>query len=585
MHSAGDVRTQWLPQLFCTDPADRAGAEAAVRGLYEEAGLAPPRHACWFDSPFDAAWAVALLIEEHHRVWRDLIGAARNRRSERDRMDRVAATLYAQCGVASLAAARETMGPPLGMALQSSGASTGLQPAILSARMGMHDDVSALFVAPTETDDLYRAESRFWGGNLGALISGVLCPTAGTLIGQSFFADYSFWTMAEDETDTGGDAPAILRAAWTAARRAGPWWPFANGAILTERPAEIHKNNRWLLHREDGPAVVYRDGAHVFAWSGLAVPEAWIMAPETLPAATFKGFDPTFREWVKRRSPKPGPRVSGRRSAAGIIDAELPSDSDERLRVLRTHAGGALPLFDRYAAGDHDAVWSELVALGDAVRRDPHAADALAVAYETMRRVDLNVRTLVERLHAVGYRFGPPVGAAGRVISLFRRDRREQEKAHVPPAPGARATRVRIEKRIGPLPLSIRAFFELVGSVDLTGRHPALTPGIGAVAEDPLVVHGVADAWEQVDGAEEEELDEIIIAPDDLHKAGTSGGDPYAIAVPDPRADGELLNERHGLLFVPYLRLCFGFGGFPGYEGQIDRPAEIDELARALLAF
>jgi hypothetical protein len=232
-----------------------------------------------------------------------------------------------------------------------------------------------------------------------------------------------------------------------------------------------------------------------------------------------------------------------------------------------------LPLFDRYAAGDHDAVWSELVALGDAVRRDPHAADALAVAYETMRRVDLNVRTLVERLHALGYRFGPPVGAAGRVIALFRRDRREQEKAHVPPAPGARATRVRIEKRIGPLPLSIRAFFELVGSVDLTGRHQALTPGGGAIAEDPLIVHGVSDAWEQVDGAEEEELDEIIVAPDDLHKAGLSGGDPYAIAVPDPRADGELLNERHELLFVPYLRLCFRFGGFPGYEGQIERPA------------
>src|SRR5918993_548726 len=180
MHSAGDVRTQWLAQLFCTDPADRAGAEAAVRGLCEEAGLAPPRHACWFDSPFDAAWAVALLIEEHHRVWRDLLGGARKRRSERDRMDRVAAALCAQCGVASLAAARETIGPPVGMALQSSGAPTGLQPAILSARMGMHDDVSALFVAPTEADDLYRAESRFWGGNLGALISGVLCPTAGT---------------------------------------------------------------------------------------------------------------------------------------------------------------------------------------------------------------------------------------------------------------------------------------------------------------------------------------------------------------------------------------------------------------------
>ena len=229
-------------------------------------------------------------------------------------------------------------------------------------------------------------------------------------------------------------------------------------------------------------------------------------------------------------------------------------------------------------------MWAELVGLGDAVRRDPHAADALAVAYETMRRVDVNVRILVERLGEMGYRFGPPVGAGGRLLALFRRDRPQPGNAHVPPGPGARAARLRIEKRIGPLPLSIRAFFELVGSVDLTGQHPALTPASGAVAEDPLVAHGVSDAWEQVDGAEEGEMDEIIIAPDDLHKAGTSGGDPYSIAVPDPRADGELLNERHGLLFVPYLRLCFRFGGFPGYEGQIDRPAEIDELARRVAA-
>ena len=74
--------------------------------------------------------------------------------------------------------------------------------------------------------------------------------------------------------------------------------------------------------------------------------------------------------------------------------------------------------------------------------------------------------------------------------------------------------------------------------------------------------------------------------PDDLHKADTSGGDPYEIAVPDPRADAELLNERHGLFFVDYLRLCFRFGGFPGYEG-FDRgvPSEIESLRGGLLTF
>jgi hypothetical protein len=57
------------------------------------------------------------------------------------------------------------------------------------------------------------------------------------------------------------------------------------------------------------------------------------------------------------------------------------------------------------------------------------------------------------------------------------------------------------------------------------------------------------------------------------------------MAFPDIRADGELLNERHGLLFVDYLRLCFRSGGFPGYEGTDEVPAEVETLRAGLLEF
>ena len=50
---------------------------------------------------------------------------------------------------------------------------------------------------------------------------------------------------------------------------------------------------------------------------------------------------------------------------------------------------------------------------------------------------------------------------------------------------------------------------------------------------------------------------------------GESGQDPDEMAVPDERADGEMLNEGHGVFFVEYLRLAFRFGGFPGDEGLI----------------
>jgi hypothetical protein len=77
----------------------------------------------------------------------------------------------------------------------------------------------------------------------------------------------------------------------------------------------------------------------------------------------------------------------------------------------------------------------------------------------------------------------------------------------------------------------------------------------------------------------------LILPPDDLHKSNVSGGEPYEIGVPDPAADARVLNERHDLLFVDYLRLCFRFGGFPGYEGRTGLPPEIDRLREGLVEF
>jgi hypothetical protein len=77
-----------------------------------------------------------------------------------------------------------------------------------------------------------------------------------------------------------------------------------------------------------------------------------------------------------------------------------------------------------------------------------------------------------------------------------------------------------------------------------------------------------------------------VIAPDDLQKSNTSGGEPYGIAIPDSCADAELLNERHDLYFVAYLRLVFRWGGFPGYEGvDVGAPSEIAMLRDALVPF
>ena len=563
-------RPVWLARLFSTEPADRGRAEAAIRNLYASAGFAAPRHLCWLDSPFAAAWAVALLIEPHHYAWRPLIEAARRSRDGRTAIEAAEAALYRLCGVDSMTAAHNAMGVPLASSLQFPPKPAAMfLPKLIAARMALYrNDVGAMSTLPSDSDPLHRAEQRLWVGSRAVLESGLICHPVGRLVTSAFFNDYSMSRMAGDEAAAAGrEVPPLLRSCWEIADAASVWWPFESGAILSERPSELHVDDNGLLHREDGAAAVYRDGWRVYAWHGMAVPEDWILHPEAIPPAKLRGLDVSLRRFAESRRGKTPAR---RDRPSALFTAKLPTDATERLQALRSHAGGTLPLYDRYMAGEHAAVWSELMAAGAAVRSDPQAADALAVAYETMSRVEQNVRMLVSRLTQMGYEFTTQEGKPRGV-----------DETHVGPQAGVGKRIRQFEKRIGPLPLSLRAFYEVVGSVDLIGRHRSLAPERSAVAPDPLVVFDL-DALSEV---EDEEQEAVAIAPDDLHKANTSGGDPYEIGVPDSAADARVLNERHGLPFVDYLRLCFRFGGFPGHEGQITVPPEIDRLRSGLREF
>lgn len=59
----------------------------------------------------------------------------------------------------------------------------------------------------------------------------------------------------------------------------------------------------------------------------------------------------------------------------------------------------------RYEAGEHDAVWAELRALGAAIRDPAHLDDASAVAREAMRRARKNIELIIERLDGIGFTF------------------------------------------------------------------------------------------------------------------------------------------------------------------------------------
>jgi hypothetical protein len=236
---------------------------------------------------------------------------------------------------------------------------------------------------------------------------------------------------------------------------------------------------------------------------------------------------------------------------------------------------------DRYLWGEHEQVWTDLQALGPAVREEPIVSLAREVADETMRRVRRNREVIVSRLDALGYAFGVyPDGSHGYYT----------QGPLISASDQTRADYVRLEKRTGPLPLSLTAFWHEVGSVDLVGMHGSWPELLDAlVVYPPETAIYDLDDWEANlrDGClGPSDLFEAGLAPDCKHKDNISGGPPYGVVLPDASCDFVLQNEHHHLLFVPYLRLAIlRWGGLPGLEGVPEAFAPLTALIAGLEPF
>jgi hypothetical protein len=168
------------------------------------------------------------------------------------------------------------------------------------------------------------------------------------------------------------------------------------------------------------------------------------------------------------------------------------------------------------------------------------------VAALTMQRARQNVELLLDLLRTDNYEFAP-----GADMVVFE-----------PPEARITARLEELEATTGPLPLALRAWYEHVGRVLAEYRD------------------WQADQRTQRDRG----AFTIDLAPDYLHKANVSGGPPYSMAVPSLAADGLLLWERHQTTLVNYLRICFRWAAFPGWDrGQLDGWAQPSEPVPAIL--
>ena len=239
---------RWSALRSCTDPCDRAAAEAGVGAAYAAAGLDPPREIVWTSGPVELAG----------RWVRDRVSGGENVRALV--VDQVCRKAESGVDRAVGLAVRVSLAGEARLA-RVPAFSSSIDDAVLRdcerLRPAFRERVASVF-APRKRGLLSFAAS---GCNLQSM--------------QSLGPLEYFHDVCGLERQTGR-----VRGLWQLARHAGWIVPHRHVCWLAERPQTVRHDPRGRLHCADGAAVAYADGWSSFAWKGVLVPRWIIERPE-----------------------------------------------------------------------------------------------------------------------------------------------------------------------------------------------------------------------------------------------------------------------------------------------------------------
>jgi hypothetical protein len=268
---AREIRDEWRRHALATAPADRPAAERAVRRLYELGGHSPPRFV-WTDSPAGTLLAVWGMSDDHRETrGTGLLQDVLQRR-------------------------------PLSVAVWRYERTLGRRGRLMGRRAG--GDLGAVLASPpVRVGSLNRDRLLMPPGGWGYPPFGPLLNSAlRAYVGPEFerlLLDFAQQcnTGQFDAQRIGSDfiyrelGLVALRPEYgerldllaTLARSTGPWWPFPDVCVMTERPVRFEvqpaprgSGHGWMvLHSLDGPALAWRDGLAIHAWYGAPVPERY----------------------------------------------------------------------------------------------------------------------------------------------------------------------------------------------------------------------------------------------------------------------------------------------------------------------
>ncbi len=282
-----------------------------------------------------------------------------------------------------------------------------------------------------------------------------------------------------------------------------------------------------------------------------------------------------------------------------------------------SHSSGYL---ERYQDGQYREVWDELLQLGQAVFEEPLYTEAMAVARTMMRRVRVNIETLISRLLQIHFVFGYDhrlqeqlalaltsaharrqyqemrAWANEQPLVFWPTRQQEEERAETQQLLAQDASLAlfleeeqgeeshskqrsdTLEHLASHIPLALHAWFEEIEAVNFFGYHSqweqlahsfhesAPTSYLMSSA-DPFQVRALDEQqWQQVkNNLLKKQSYQFEFAPDRHFKdyyGGTST--PYTLAFPQASVDAIMPTSYGTKTFVEYLRVSLSWAGFPG---------------------
>lgn len=276
------IRDEWLAHGLSTEPADRPAAEAAISALYRLVDRPPPRFV-WVDSPGSALYPGSPL----HRAGSTF--AYLKAPNPSGDADPPVPVRLADLWSRMRSRLDRAVAPRLRTPLRAPRPPATL-PAVPPER-ALRDGVWAGAVIDVTVRHSLTVTLR---DAVRAPLVTEFAACSPRPLATAWYGQHDAYRVGRyDAWHRLGLAsyPAWAREAlglWAAtARSCGWWWPGDEVCVVADRTAAIHHepvpdaaHGEVRLHRDDGPAVLYRDGWGAHVLNGTRVP-AWVVGAPT----------------------------------------------------------------------------------------------------------------------------------------------------------------------------------------------------------------------------------------------------------------------------------------------------------------